>query len=91
MSEILEIVRAKGIVLADENPAVEIKETSATVMIKPSMLQHMESGRQTEIDSQNGAVVREGQALGIPTPWNHAITLVVKARSACPDRVKKSD
>ena len=91
LSEILEVVRAKGIVLADENPAVEIKETSATVMIKPSMLQHMESGRQTEIDSQNGAVVREGQALGIPTPWNHAITLLVKARSACPDRVKKSD
>ncbi|MDP6450935.1 MAG: 2-dehydropantoate 2-reductase [Lentisphaeria bacterium] len=82
LSEILDVVHAKGIILADENPQEEIKETSAKVMIKPSMLQHMEQGRRTEIDSQNGAVVREGQALGIPTPWNHAVTLMVKARNA---------
>ena len=81
LAEILEIVHAKGIVLADNNPEIEIKQTSATVMIKPSMLQHMEQGRMTEIDAQNGAVLREGKTLGIPTPWNHAITLMVKARS----------
>jgi hypothetical protein len=28
----------------------------------------------------NGAVVRAGQKLGIDTPYNHATTLMVKAR-----------
>jgi 2-dehydropantoate 2-reductase len=46
------------------------------------MLQHMEEGRQTEIDSLNGAVVREGRALDIPTPYNEALTLLVKGREA---------
>ncbi len=46
------------------------------------MLQHREAGLPTEIDSINGAVVREGAALGIPTPYNHALTLMIKARNA---------
>ena len=44
------------------------------------MLQHMEEGRPTEVDALNGAVVRAGQKLGIDTPYNHATTLMVKAR-----------
>src|SRR6266496_6665618 len=45
-----------------------------------SMLQHIEEGRPTEVDALNGAVVRAGQKLGIDTPYNHATTLMVKAR-----------
>ena len=39
-------------------------------------------GRRTEIDALNGALVREGEALGIATPYNRAITWMVKAREA---------
>jgi 2-dehydropantoate 2-reductase len=47
---------------------------------KPSMLQDMERGRPTEIDAINGAVVRLGQQLGVPTPYNQSLLMLVKAR-----------
>jgi 2-dehydropantoate 2-reductase len=47
---------------------------------KPSMLQDFERGRPTEIDAINGAIVREGRRLGVATPYNEALLLVVKAR-----------
>jgi hypothetical protein len=42
----------------------------------------MEGGRPTEIDSLNGALVREAKLLGISTPFNEALVLMVKAREA---------
>ena len=45
---------------------------------RPSMMQHVEQGRRTEIDALNGALVREARALGIPLPYNEAIVAVVK-------------
>jgi 2-dehydropantoate 2-reductase len=47
---------------------------------KPSMLQDMERNRPTEIDAINGAVVRAGQRAGVPTPYNEALLLLVRAR-----------
>ena len=47
---------------------------------KPSMLQDVERGRPTEIDAINGAVVREGARLGVATPYNRALLLLVRAR-----------
>ncbi len=82
LDELLAVVRAKGVRLADEDPAGSIKRMCRNATEKPSMLQHVEAGRLTEIDSHNGAVVRLGQALGVPTPYNEAVTLMVKARSA---------
>jgi len=49
---------------------------------KPSMLQHMERGRRTEIDALNGALVREAEALGIPAPYNDALVALVKGCEA---------
>jgi 2-dehydropantoate 2-reductase len=45
------------------------------------MLQDVRHGRPTEIDYINGAVVREGQRLGIPTPLNLLLTKLLKERS----------
>ena len=42
----------------------------------------MEASRPTEIDSLNGALVREAKAIGVPTPFNEALTMMVKAREA---------
>jgi 2-dehydropantoate 2-reductase len=44
------------------------------------MLQDVERGRPTEIEAINGAVVREGARLGIPTPYNQALLSLVNAR-----------
>lgn len=45
---------------------------------KASMLQSLEAGSRTEIDFINGAVVRRGAQLGIPTPVNGALLGCIK-------------
>jgi 2-dehydropantoate 2-reductase len=46
---------------------------------RASMLQDMEKGRRTEIDALNGAVVKYGRTLGIPTDVNATLVRIVKA------------
>ena len=81
VEELMAVVKAKGIALDEQDPVATIKEVARTVFVKPSMLQHMEQGRRTEIEAFNGAAVREGRALGIPMPYNDALALMVKARN----------
>ena len=38
--------------------------------IKPSMLVDLERGKPLEVDHLSGAVVRAGQAVGVPTPFH---------------------
>jgi 2-dehydropantoate 2-reductase len=45
---------------------------------KASMLQDIEAKRPTEIDAINGAIVKRGKKLGIPTPINTTLTTLVK-------------
>jgi 2-dehydropantoate 2-reductase len=45
---------------------------------RPSMLQDVDAGRRTEIDTLNGAVVRHADALGIDVPVNRAVTALVQ-------------
>lgn len=45
---------------------------------KPSMLQDIELKRKTEIEYINGAIVKEGERLGIPTPVNKSIVALVR-------------
>ena len=42
------------------------------------MLQDVLRKKKTEVDYINGAIVREGEDLGIPTPVNSALTDLVK-------------
>ena len=81
LDETLAVIAAKGIALNDPDPKASMRRITGKAFNKPSMLQHMEAGLRTEIDSLNGAVVREGAALGIPTPYNHALTMLIKARN----------
>jgi 2-dehydropantoate 2-reductase len=46
---------------------------------KSSMCQDVESGRQTEIEVINGAIVESGRRLGIATPYNNVMVWLVKA------------
>jgi len=45
---------------------------------KSSTAQDLARGKPSEIDFLNGYVVRKGTALGIPTPTNHALQVMVK-------------
>jgi 2-dehydropantoate 2-reductase len=44
---------------------------------RPSMLQDVEAGRRTEIDTLNGAIVRYADELGIDVPVNRALAALV--------------
>jgi len=48
-----------------------------------STAQDLARGKPTEIDHLNGYVVRQGEALGVPTPANrvlHALVKLIEAR-----------
>lgn len=45
---------------------------------KPSMLQDVEAGRETEIDFLNGAIAAFGERHGVDAPLNRALTALVK-------------
>jgi len=78
IEEVLAVVRAKGVTLTDADPMRTIKDHCWKKYNKPSTLQHVEQGKRTEIDALNGALVREARELGVPTPYNDALTLLLK-------------
>jgi len=78
IDEILRVVERKGVRLPEPDPRKKIKEHCRVRYNRPSMMQHVEHGRRTEIDALNGALVREARALGIAVPYNEAIVAVVK-------------
>ena len=43
------------------------------------MLQHIEQWKRTEIDPLNGAIVRLGRRLGVPTRRNAALAWLIRA------------
>jgi 2-dehydropantoate 2-reductase len=47
---------------------------------KPSMLQDVEAGRETEIDFLNGAIVAFGERNGVDAPLNRALTQLIKGK-----------
>lgn len=78
VSEGVAVARAKGIRLGFDDPVAHTKDLCrATAANKSSMLQDILNGRQTEIEMMNGAIVREGKALGIETPVNLALTNLI--------------
>jgi 2-dehydropantoate 2-reductase len=80
LDEALAVVAAKGLTLPDPDIRATIRRHCWSKFSMPSMLQHIGRGRVTEIDALNGALIREAAALGIPTPYNEALTALVKGR-----------
>ena len=46
------------------------------------MLQDIEANRLSEVDAINGMVVTLGKELGIDTPFNTAVSSIIKAQEA---------
>ncbi len=78
IEEILAVLSAKEVALSDPDIKETIKAQCWKKFNKPSMLQHVEAGKRTEIDALNGAVVRLGRELGVPVPYNEALTMLIK-------------
>jgi 2-dehydropantoate 2-reductase len=74
------VTSAKGISPPTPDLPAKIKAQCKKKFNKPSMLQHVEAGRRTEIDALNGALLREAQALGVATPYNEALVALLKGR-----------
>jgi 2-dehydropantoate 2-reductase len=72
------VARALGIQL-DHDPREMVRAgANAPGKHKASMLQDVEAQRATEVDFMNGAIVREGERLGVPTPLNRALWQLMK-------------
>ncbi len=76
------IATAVGFPLDPEERVAFSRELFRTAGGKASMLQDMEAGRPTEIDTINGAAVRHADRLGVPAPLNRAMVALVKGREA---------
>jgi 2-dehydropantoate 2-reductase len=80
LEEIMAVTHAKGINLPNPDIAAKIKANCHKKFNKPSMLQHVEAGRRTEIEALNGALIREAKTLAIKTPDNEALVALLKGR-----------
>jgi 2-dehydropantoate 2-reductase len=82
LDEALAVVAAKGIVLPGPDARAAVLHHAFVRYNRPSMLQHVEEGRRTEIDALNGALLAEAQRLGIACPVNETVARVVRSLEA---------
>ena len=79
VEEAITIAEALGIDLGPEDQLEHVYEVaSATAMNRSSMLQDVERGRKTEIDSLNGAIVKLAKSLGLKVPVNDVLTAAIR-------------
>jgi 2-dehydropantoate 2-reductase len=77
------VAGAQGVHLPFRDPVGAAEDVlRKTAANQSSMLQDVKRGAPTEIDSICGAVVREGQQSGVPTPVNWAVWNLVRAVAA---------
>lgn len=79
LDEVLAVVAAEEIDLPDPDTRHTILTHIVGRQNKPSMLQHVEQGRRTEIDALNGALLGYAAKHGVQCPVNETIVQLVKA------------
>lgn len=87
LHETIAVAHAQDILL-DEDAcwATIMTLLSRAADAKPSMLQDIERRQRTEIDVLNGAIVTDGERLGIPTPTHKAMLNLIRALEDKADR-----
>ncbi len=80
MEEVQAVAIANGVPLSDDlvERLLQWTDTAAGAM-KTSTRQDLEAGKALEAEALNGAVVRKGEAAGVPTPLNFALYALLKA------------
>jgi 2-dehydropantoate 2-reductase len=83
MHEVVAVARAQGILLDPARVETTIAFSRDHLhALRTSMLQDLERGRRLEYDAINGAVIRFGAAVGVPTPVNHTLYGLLAALDA---------
>ncbi|MEK7287403.1 MAG: 2-dehydropantoate 2-reductase [Elusimicrobiota bacterium] len=83
--ETARVATALGIILPYEQPAQEaLRVARASASNRSSMLQDMEKGRPTEIDSISGAIVRHALRVGLKAPLNETLWQLIRNSSPIP-------
>ncbi len=73
------VARAGGLSLSGD-PSARLRQVCTdTAANHSSMLQDILAGRPTEIEALNAQVANRGRALGLPTPVNDLLTLLLRA------------
>jgi 2-dehydropantoate 2-reductase len=78
VQEATAVARASGVSIPDDLLAHILNIPSIMPNQTSSTAQDLARGKPSEIDFLNGYVVRKGAELGIPTPTNHALQVMVK-------------
>lgn len=87
MTEVMKVAAAKGINIIAEDVEESVRSVAGSAADgKTSMLQDAEAGRRLETDSFAGTMIKEGEATGVPTPWNNALYLLLKTKEALYNR-----
>ena len=78
VQEAVTVARSCGVSISDDIIEQILKIPANMPNQKSSTAQDLARGKPSEIDFLNGYVVRKGAELGIPTPTNHALQVMVK-------------
>lgn len=80
IEEAVAVAKVNNITLSTEDPRTVWEKAAVGLPygFKTSILQSLEKKQKSEIDFINGAVVRWGKKMNIPTPFNQALTACVK-------------
>ena len=77
------VARARCVTLPFDDAVAYVESVChATAENRSSMLQDVEHGRPTEIDSINGVIVTEAGRLGMPVPYNEMVWQLVRGITA---------
>jgi 2-dehydropantoate 2-reductase len=83
IAEAVAVAEARGTRLPYPDPLAHVLEVArATGANRSSMLQDVLRAGPTEVGAINGAIVREGRRLGVPTPVNRLLARLVGALDA---------
>ncbi len=78
MDECLTVARAAGVAVPGDSWEAVLRIAGTMPTQYSSTAQDVARGKPSEIDHLNGFVVRQGEALGVPTPVNRALHAMVK-------------
>src|SRR5499433_1921290 len=73
---VVDAAQGRGLAEVEADLAAEAKRRTGG---RPSLLQDVMKRRRTEVDHLNGHVSAEGRKTGVPTPFNDAIVVAIRA------------
>lgn len=86
VAECLAVAKAEGVVIPGDTDAAVRGIALSMPSQYSSTAQDLARGKLSEIDHLNGLVVRRGEALGVPTPANRVLFVMVKLLESKPSR-----